>query len=265
MKYKRYDVTKNLYYVYIPKPRKKDVRFLQFIDQCNKIVRKTLKEGSLPLLNMGRNPSHGSTNKRRKLSIVKEHITNENVNKSRLRNLDDLRKTIPNLTTLETWNIELNYQGQILLTYFSPNYHTCVPYFRLLIDDGLGFTIQVLHWFLPEDHCLYVANKRSIRNISVANLVKTCLHFDLCKGVNIKDNIQSLINHCVPKSNTAMEDCQDDEKALVPFENICFKRSRSCLMLIDNIEGTAQCIECLNAESKSKTKLMNIEKKVTCQ
>ena len=47
---------------------------------------------------------------------------------------------------------------------------------------GLGYTIKVFDWFLPEDHMIYISNKRSMRNITVENLIKSNENIFVCEG-----------------------------------------------------------------------------------
>ena len=108
------------------------------------------------------------------------------------------------------------------------DYLVILPYITITVDDGLGYTIQVFNWLLPEDHCLYKSNKRSMRNITLSNLVKTCLQYELCQGIQNKtDPYNGVIFHAVPKREEAWEnDDSENEnsiKAITSYDNqVCF-------------------------------------------
>ena len=59
------------------------------------------------------------------------------------------------------------------------------PYIPLEIGNDLGYTIKVFDWLLPEDHTIYISNKRSMRNITVANLIKSIENLFVCEGTSI--------------------------------------------------------------------------------
>ena len=209
--------------------------------------------GAIPTLNMGREPHQTNTVVRKERNIAQNYIAEEKVT-SYYKDIDDLRRKISCLKTLDTWNVDISKTEEVVLTYFSKSYDTCIPFVTIIIDDGLGFTIQVLHWYLPENHLLYLTNKRSMKNISVANLVKSCQNLILCND-GAQENDGCLITHAVPKSRKALATSQNEEKPLLPYDSILFKRCVDCIVLIEQSSDISQCSNCIAFDMKIKKKL----------
>lgn len=47
-----------------------------------------------------------------------------------------------------------------------------LPRLEIIMDDSLGFTVKVFGSYLPEDHPLYLDYHRTVRNITVSNLIR---------------------------------------------------------------------------------------------
>ena len=54
-----------------------------------------------------------------------------------------------------------------------------VPKFEIHVDNNLSFTIRVMLWSLPDNHNIYVVNNRSLRNITLSNLIKSLTNFNM--------------------------------------------------------------------------------------
>ena len=53
-------------------------------------------------------------------------------------------------------NLSLSaWKTNIILNKFSTEYNSKIPEFTVAIDDGLGYTIKVYDWYIPEDHSIY--------------------------------------------------------------------------------------------------------------
>lgn len=228
------------------------VYFFCFLVTGEKIVRKKLKPGSIPTVNMPKK-SHTSNEIKTRVyrSIVKDHIS---VERAYYKNITDLKIKLQSLKTLSGWEISYN-EHYVILTYKSRQHDVFLPYLTLVIDTGLGFTVQVYKWFLPEDHAIYKSNKRSVKNITISNLIKTLLNLYICNGLETHEISSSTITHSIPKNLQQQQNTQDDEIALIPYTNLIFTRSKSCEMLLEpihNIEKIIKCSECITVENKNK-------------
>ena len=106
-----------------------------------------------------------------------------------------------------------------------------------------------------------------MKNITVCNLIKTCLQFDMCVGVKNNTISNSVIMQAIPKSKEALANEENDElvKPLVPYENITFLRTKKCYVFVPvNSDGsTSQCEFCIDQDitiskqEKIKTKRQN--------
>ena len=158
------------------------------------------------------------------------------------KSLQEISSNISTLKTINLWQKQINTSSIVLSKIIHP-YVT--PFIGITIDDGLGFTIKVLDWFLPEDHCIYKDNKRSMKNVSVVNLAKSINNFNLCKGISDKSNSsKKILHHVVQKS--LVED-SDDGQALIPFNSEIYYRVQSCIILIEN--SVVICNECRKYEN----------------
>ena len=62
-----------------------------------------------------------------------------------------------------------------------------VPKFRIQIDSSLAYAIQILDWFLTEDHELYKTCKRSVKNITISNLIYKLNNVNICLGIETQE------------------------------------------------------------------------------
>ena len=175
--------------------------------------------------------------------------------------LNDFKKKITHLKALQGWNISKG-DTEVILTLNSDQYDVVLPYLTIIIDDGLGFTIQIFNWFLPEDHFIYKNNQRNMRNISISNLINTCLQYKLCEGVQHKIISSSLITNAIPKSREAFKYNDNDDgdnvlvpKPLIPYDNVTFVRSKRCDVLIslqpqacETDQLLIQCDNCIDQD-----------------
>ena len=58
-----------------------------------------------------------------------------------------------------------------------------LPQIELYIDSDLFYTIRVFGWFLPETHDLYKRNKRPVKWVTISQLLKYILNYQLCQGI----------------------------------------------------------------------------------
>lgn len=117
----------------------------------------------------------------------------------------------------------------------------CLPQLELVVDDSLGFTILVYGWLLPDDHILYTKYYRSMRNVTLNELVRKLTEsFIICPGIEQPELNSNIIHHVIPMSVDPLN-CSDNEP-----ENFSFKeywRSRKCQLLVEGIELCLSCEE----------------------
>ena len=173
----------------------------------------------------------------KKYQTMKDKIQTEKVC---YKNLKDLSSRVKGLKSLEGWE-QLYLQTELIFTKSEPNMTT--PKLEIMIDDGLGFTILIYGWFLPEDHEIYKNQKRSMKNITVTNLIKLCEEYNICSGTKA-DLSSKLIIHSISKSSKYLSENEDDEKPLKPYENIVYYRTPQCSVFLLSKECENTCTSC---------------------
>ena len=58
-----------------------------------------------------------------------------------------------------------------------------LPELEVIVDDSLGFTVKVYGSYLVDDHPLNLRYRRSMKNVTLSNLVKELESYQLCDGV----------------------------------------------------------------------------------
>eukprot|EP00795_Rhopilema_esculentum_P009975 gene9975-18593_t len=135
---------------------------------------------------------------------------------------------------LEGWNLECK-EDRVILQKQEPD--CFIPKFELCVDDSLGYYIQVYGWLLPEDHPLYTVNHRSMRHITLSNLVADIDGYRICTGLSIKIASQHTVNHVVPRKFDPLSIEQD-----IQYRSSEYCRSINCLLVCPT-EKCEHCIE----------------------
>ena len=125
-----------------------------------------------------------------------------------------------------------------------------IPKYEVIIDDSLEFTVVVFNWILPENHLIYKNNCRTMRNVTVSQLVHEIQSYNFCTGIT---DIQSseLLQHSIPK-NLDLENCENQ-----PIPNDTFRRPKDCMIL--KTDEKPLCLSC--DEFKKKINKTNQLKK----
>ena len=63
-----------------------------------------------------------------------------------------------------------------------------IPIFDIYIRDNLEFTIRVFAVRIPANHEIYMKFSKSVKNISLSNLVQEISHYCICEGIKNKKN-----------------------------------------------------------------------------
>lgn len=176
------------------------------------------------------------------------------VNRFLYKHLDDFKHKISSLK-LTGWSRK-EREEDYLLEYFD-NKHA-LPVYSVRVDSGLGFSIAVFGWFLPDNHQLYLEHKRSLFHVSIASLCNSVISFHICSGLpqdspatDPVTGVSAVTNHSIPW----LTDVYGEDGP--PFQVDMVKRSGNCSMLcsvesVDNQELCASCASYLTQESKRK-------------
>ena len=105
-----------------------------------------------------------------------------------------------------------------------------LPQIKVIVDDGLGFTVKAFGCSLPDDHPVYLTHRRTVVNITLKNLVKELEAYKLCCGVTMNELNSKLFRHVIPI-------CATDENDNNTFPNKGYWRIKGCSLLCDDDEG----------------------------
>ena len=95
------------------------------------------------------------------------------------QSLDELSKRVQKLTIKE-WNVEY---GTSEITLTKKTAELTFKEIQVKVDDGLGFSISVYGWPLPPTHQLYKDNYRSLKYVTISQLLNEISSLNICHGV----------------------------------------------------------------------------------
>ena len=171
------------------------------------------------------------------------------------KNFEDLRNKISDLKSLQNWDKTVEVDC-IVLRKQNPKY--LIPEFTVILDDSLGFTIKVYEWFLPEDHEIYKINKRSLKNVTLSNLLNKIGSYTICSGTTIKEYNETLYLHQLAERNCNNESEIDENSALAPFQSNLIFRVKNCSLLI---KTQNHCTYCAKYDLIKKRRIRQKDKK----
>ena len=97
-----------------------------------------------------------------------------------------------------------------------------LPQYEVVINDGLGFSITIFGWLLPNDHEIYKKYLRSVRKITISKLLVELQTYQICNGIQHIET-PALLIHSVP--------CEVDFDLSSPIQAKIFKRPVNCSVL----------------------------------
>ena len=109
----------------------------------------------------------------------------------------------------------------------------------------MGYTVKVFDWFIPENHDIYLNEKRSIRNVKIRSLIENIENYSICPGLS--EQSSSIIHHVVPLNEI---DDDNELRPIVPFKSKVYIRPAMCSVLV-KLSGD-KCIECEEVKKKSE-------------
>ena len=136
------------------------------------------------------------------------------------------------------------YEQHFVIEYADTKH--ALPVYSVTVDSGLGFSVAVFGWFLPDDHELYLEHKRSLFYVTISTLCNTIQSFSVCSGLehDMLEISAAILTHSVP---LLTEEYDEDGP---PFQSDMYTRSNDCFVLC----SSDQCSNCLNVDGKSKKK-----------
>ena len=158
------------------------------------MTKKAVIPEAIPTLEMPKKSHATETVSRPCRSVVKEIVLQ---NHTCYVNLSDVVRRIENLKSLSAWKTNVS-ETNIISNKFSTEYNSKIPEFTVAIDDGLGYTIKVYDWYIPEDHSIYSIYHRSMKNVIVSNLVHTLVSYFKCPGITYITNDTNIYCHVIP-------------------------------------------------------------------
>ena len=176
--------------------------------------------------------------------------TNVNINVY-YKTFSELCQRTQNLKSLNAWNIKVMSERVVLKKEAEP---FLIPKFEIVVDESLGFTVKVFGAYLVDDHPLYTGNLRSMRNVTISNLVNGLEKYKLCDGVIATELTAKLYHHVVPMAANDQMDDENDKVNQFPHQG--FWRTKDCLLLCEQVNNVCEsCSEyCLSSEKARKAK-----------
>ena len=168
-------------------------------------------------------------------SVVKEH---DQQPKACYKSFGELCQRITGLKTLKGWKSKRLSDRLILKKTVEP---FLLPEVEIMIDDSLAYNVKAFACFLLEDHPLYVTHRRSVRNISVCEVVRELECYKFCCGVEASELTSQLFHHVIPINEDPLHACEQGEQ----FLNKSFWRSKDCHLMCEKEVGEGAFPQCL--------------------
>ena len=197
--------------------------------------------GVLPLLNMPQKsfPKEQSAPRPMRSVVRVDTEAIEGKQKSGFyKSFSEFCKRAQSLKSVQEWSTQIKEDRIIFRKFDQPS--VCLPQLELVVDDSLGYSIIVYGWLLPDDHILYTQYLRSMKNITLSDLVRELVESVICPGIEQSELNSNIIHHVIPMSVDPLN--SDDNGP----ENYSFKefwRSRKCQLLVQDLEDCASCDE----------------------
>lgn len=213
------------------------------IYQSAKMTKKKPKFGALPKLNMPKK-SHESSkpSPRPERSVVK---CNEGpLPHSYYKGFSELCQRVKSLKSLGDWSLKI-FEDKIVLKKTVHPY--VLPRLEIIMDDSLGFTVKVFCSYLPEDHPLYLDYRRTVRNITVSNLIRQLEGYRLCDGVSIMELNGKLYHHVIPLSHDTFGEEEEQQ-----FPHKGFWRAKGCFLMCQQHVVCCECDEFMSCSENAR-------------
>ena len=141
--------------------------------------------GAIQTLNLPQKSFETETKPRRPLKRHETHqeslAASTSKESSRVyKHLDDFK---PRVAAVKLTNCSRKEHKQKLIFEYFDGKHA-LPIFSLIVDSGLGFSIAVFGWFLPDDHEIYLEHNRSLFHVTISAQCEAVQSFTVCSGLD---------------------------------------------------------------------------------
>ena len=201
-----------------------------------KTGKKSVKLWAIPTLNLPQK-SHESATTSRKPPSARE-IPIQTPKKS-YKDFHEFRKALSKMD-LGQWNVKETESVSVVISV--KNDCELINNFEIEVDQSMGFSIYVYDWPLPDDHLLYIENRRSMFNISARNLMDRIKRYKLCDGVNGSMNVKEHLVQYERNRSTG-----EDQRG---FQGKKYFRPENCQLL----SPTSVCPTCSDLVDQARMK-----------
>eukprot|EP00794_Sanderia_malayensis_P001208 gene1208-584_t len=193
------------------------------IHEGPKLTKKFVKFGAVPSQNFPKKSVDTSKKdvSRKARTIVQDIVLNKV--HWYYKDIQDVKTRVTKLVLTE-WAITMK-ENKVMLTKYQCPY--ILPKLEITIHEDLAYTISVYKWFLPEDHFLYKDFKRTVRLVTISDLVKKLETLQICIGHTENALSGKSIRHAIP-----LESKPDATEMNQPFTSTEYFRSTDCKLLI---------------------------------
>ena len=163
------------------------------------MTKKKPRFGALPTLNMPiRSIESKKPPERPHRAVVKESP------QSRIsQGFQEVSQGLKGLKSLTEWSYKA-LEDKVILKKIHNEF--LLPQIKVIVDDGLGFTVKAFGCTLPDDHPVYLTHKWSVVNITLKNLVKELEAYRLCCGMTMNELNGKPFHHVIPMCTTDEDD-----------------------------------------------------------
>ena len=92
--------------------------------------------------------------------------------------MDEFKKRISSLKLPDDWQIS-DKENHIFKK--SKSYE--ISSIDIYVGEDLEFIIRVFSWCIPLDHEIYTKYKKTMKNITLSNLIKVISYYNICSGI----------------------------------------------------------------------------------
>ncbi|XP_065064989.1 uncharacterized protein LOC135691144 [Rhopilema esculentum] len=203
-----------------------------------KLTKKFLKFGvlptkELPKKSMDHHFPDQSQKSRPPRSIVKDSDPTDR-EKSCYKDFKDVCSRVKKLS-IKDWHVDVS-EDKIEIKKHQVPY--ILPRLCVEINESLCFTIYVFNWRIPVDHFLYKQFKRTLKLITISELLRIIENLNICKGHSALSHSGKSIQHSIP---LFLEEDNEDNPSYAAKH---FYRAKYCEVLIKG----ENCMNCQERE-----------------
>ena len=125
------------------------------------------------------------------------------------------------------------------------------PSREIIVTSDLSFTVTAFNWPLPDEHPVYKYTSKTLKNITLSNLICMIMKYSICKGVIENTDAKDLKKHSVARTFNPLK----NESTL---QETLFYRPIGCEILVDSSEKN--CDTCIKFTKKFE---MEVKRKLS--